>query len=237
MNVLAFDTCLGAVSAAVRRRGPDGDVLREAFELRSAGHAERLMPMIAEVMDGSGLDFADLDRIAVTLGPGGFTGVRVGIAAARALALAAGIPVVGTTSLAVMAHGAKELLGEAAAGRRLVVAVDAHRGALYVQGFGPGAAEVGPALLLTPRQAAEWVGRDAAIMVGSAAAGLAALATEAGGAAEHGLPDLQPHARGLAALASGLMPGVPVKPLYLRAPDVRPQDAATLGRAHPRAHP
>jgi tRNA threonylcarbamoyladenosine biosynthesis protein TsaB len=233
MNVLAFDTCLGAVSAAVRRRGPDGDVLREAFELRSAGHAERLMPMIAEVMDGSGVDFADLDRIAVTLGPGGFTGVRVGVAAARALGLATGKPVVSTTSLAVMAHRAKELLDEAAAGRRLVVAVDAHRGALYVQGFGPGAAEVGPARLLTPQEAAQWVGRDAAIMVGSAAAGLAALVEEAGGTAGHGLPDLQPHARSLASLAPGLTPGAPVKPLYLRAPDVKPQDAATLVRARP----
>jgi tRNA threonylcarbamoyladenosine biosynthesis protein TsaB len=233
VNVLAFDTCLGAVSAAVRRRGPDGDVLREAFELRSAGHAERLLPMIPQVLQGAGLEFADLDRIAVTLGPGGFTGVRVGIAAARALALATGKPVVGTTSLAVMAHRAKELLGGAAAGRRLVVAVDAHRGALYVQGFGPGAAEEGPALLLTPQEAARWVGQDAAIMVGSAAAGLAALVEEAGGTAGHGLPDLQPHARSLAALASGLAPGLPVRPLYLRAPDVKPQAAAMFARAQP----
>jgi hypothetical protein len=56
---------------------------------------------------------------------------------------------------------------------------------------------------------------------------------EAGGAAEPVLPDLQPHARNLAALASGLRPGVPVRPLYLRAPDVKPQDAATLAQARP----
>src|SRR5262245_25509962 len=104
MNILAFDTCLGAVSVAVRWRGPEGLLWGEAGELRSAGHAERLVPMIAEVMAGTGADFASLDRIAVTQGPGGFTSVRVGIAAARALALATGKPVVTATSLAVMAH-------------------------------------------------------------------------------------------------------------------------------------
>jgi tRNA threonylcarbamoyladenosine biosynthesis protein TsaB len=189
--------------------------------------------MIAEVMDGAGMDFPSLDRIAVTLGPGGFTGVRAGIAAARALALASGKPVVGTTSLAVMAHGAQESLGEALAGRRLVVAVDAHRGALYVQAFGAGVVETGPALLLAPEDAAQWVGKGGAFIIGSAAPGLAARVREAGGDAVHGLPDLQPHARGLAALAPGLNPIAPVKPLYLRAPDVRPQDAATLARAQP----
>jgi tRNA threonylcarbamoyladenosine biosynthesis protein TsaB len=231
MNVLAFDTCLGAVSAAVRRREPDREVLREAYELRSAGHAERLLPMIAEVMDRAGADFPSLDRIAVTLGPGGFTGVRAGIAAARALALATGKPVVGTTSLAVMAHGAEASLGGALDGRRLVVAVDAHRGALYVQGFGAGGLAAGPALLLAPEEAVRWIGRDRACIVGSAAPGLSALVRAAGGDAEPSMPDLQPHARSLAALAPGLTPVAPVKPLYLRAPDLRPQEAATLARA------
>ena len=83
-------------------------LLREAYEPRATGHAERLFPMIAEVMDGAGLAFSAIDRIAVTLGPGTFTGVRVGIAAARALALATGKPVVAMTSLAVMAHRAED---------------------------------------------------------------------------------------------------------------------------------
>ena len=92
MNVLAFDTCLGAVSVAVRWQGPGGDWLtRHAHEARERGHAERLMPMIAEVMEDAGLAFSDLDRIAVTVGPGTFTGVRVGVAAARGLALASGV--------------------------------------------------------------------------------------------------------------------------------------------------
>src|SRR6202049_1267733 len=127
MNVLAFDTCLGAVSVAVRWQGPAGDWLtRHAHEARERGHAERLMPMMAEVMDEAELAFSDLDRIAVTVGPGTFTGVRVGVAAARGLALASGAALVGATTLAVMAHQASELLGPARRGERaLAVAVDA----------------------------------------------------------------------------------------------------------------
>jgi tRNA threonylcarbamoyladenosine biosynthesis protein TsaB len=233
MNVLALDTCLGAVSAAVRRRGPDGGWrLHEAYEVRSAGHAERLLPMIAEVMDAAGLGFAELDRIAVTIGPGTFTGVRVGVSAARALALAAGKPVVAATSLAVMALRARELLeGAVPQARKLVVAIDARRGALYVQSFTAGAAEAGEARMSTAQEAAAWIGREPVLIVGSAAPALAALVNDAGGDAEHCLADLQPHARNLAVLAPGLTPVSPVKPLYLRPPDVRPQEGASLARA------
>jgi tRNA threonylcarbamoyladenosine biosynthesis protein TsaB len=107
MNVLAFDTCFGAVSAAVRWKSARGEwLLREAYEPLTVGHAERLLPMIDDVMIGSGLTYQQLDRIAVTIGPGGFTGLRVGVAAARAMALATGKPVVGLTSLAAMAERA-----------------------------------------------------------------------------------------------------------------------------------
>src|SRR5258705_6584324 len=105
MNILAFDTCLGAVSAAVRWRSAKGEwLLREAYEPCVTGHAERLFPLVAHVMQGAALPFSAIDRIAVTVGPGTFTGVRAGVAAARAFALATGKPVVGMTSLAVMAH-------------------------------------------------------------------------------------------------------------------------------------
>src|SRR5262245_27224040 len=103
MNVLAFDTCLGAVSVGRRLRHAGGWLLRDAYLPLSAGHAERLIPAIDEVMSSAGLDFPALDRIAVTVGPGGFTSVRVGVSAARALALATSKPVVATTSLAVVA--------------------------------------------------------------------------------------------------------------------------------------
>jgi tRNA threonylcarbamoyl adenosine modification protein YeaZ len=234
MSILAFDTCLGAVSAAVSWRGPEREMLREAYELRSAGHAERLLPMIAEVMDGAGLAFSELDRIAVTLGPGGFTGVRVGIAAARGLALASGKPVVAATSLAVMAHRAEEMLaamGETLGARRLMVAVDARRGALYVQSFAPGAVAPAEAQLLTSVEAARSLEPRGAVVVGSGATAVADAAKAAGVTVEPRFPDLQPHARNLAAMAERLTPVGRVRPLYLRLPDVRPQDGAMLARA------
>src|SRR5207248_9772702 len=70
MNILAFDTCLGAVSVAVRWQGAGGDwLMRHAHEARERGHAERLIPMMTEVMEHAGLAFSDLHRIAVTVGP------------------------------------------------------------------------------------------------------------------------------------------------------------------------
>jgi tRNA threonylcarbamoyl adenosine modification protein YeaZ len=233
MNVLAFDTCLGAVSAAVRRRGPDGWLLRDAYEAISSGHAERLFPMIVEAMAGAGLEFSALDRIAVTVGPGGFTAVRIGVSAARALALATGKPVVATTSLAVMAHRAVEMLGETPEGRQLMVSVDAGRGAHYIQSFTAGADATGEPLLLTSEEACRSIGRQGAIVVGTGAVAVAELAKQAGRDAEPRFPDLQPHARSLALLAPGLVPVSPVKPLYLRQADARPQDAAAPARAQP----
>lgn len=239
MNVLAFDTCLGAVSAAVLAREPGGELkLHEAAEVRATGHAERLFPMLSAMMEKSGLTFAALDRIAVTVGPGSFTGVRIGIAAARGLALAAGKPVVAATSLAVMAERARELLaeaGEALGPRPLIAAVDARRGTLYVQSFADDG--VGPlramseALVLTPQQAAQSITRGGALLVGSGAEAVTALLPQAGGAVEARFPDLQPHARCLAAMAPHLVPAHPVRPLYLRMPDVRPQEGAALARA------
>ncbi len=234
MNVLAIDTCLGAVSAAAHRRDASGEWhMRETYEALSVGHAERLMPMIAEVMEAAGLGFADLGRIAVTVGPGTFTGVRAGVAAARGLALAAALPVVGATSLAVMAHRADALLGPDRAGRLLAVAVDARRGMVYFQTF-PDAPEEGePAALLTPGDAARRIGGRAAILVGSGGAAVAEAVRAAGGQAEAVLPDLQPHAASLALMAPGLQPAKPLMPLYLRPPDARPQDDKSLPRATP----
>jgi tRNA threonylcarbamoyladenosine biosynthesis protein TsaB len=229
MNVLALDCCLDAVSVAVRWQGAGGEwLLREAFEPCAGGHAERLFPLVAEVMEAAALSFPAIDRIAATVGPGSFTGVRVGIAAARALVLASGKPVVGATSLAVMAHGARQRLAPAREGL-LAVAVDARGGAVYLQLFGGEGSEMGEALLTTPAQAACLIAADAAggrpvSIVGSAGPPVAEALKQIGRAAEACLPDLQPHASVLALMAPGLVPAGQVRPLYLRQPDARVQD-------------
>ena len=230
MNVLAFDTCLGAVSAAVRWRGAYGHWhLRDRYEARQGGHAERLMPMVAEVMGEAGLAFADLDRIAVTAGPGTLTGVRVGIAAARGLALASGLPVVAAASLAVMAHRAGEML-EKARPELLAVAVDARRGMVYLEVFDRAHSVLAGPKLLATADVPALIGARPALVVGSGARAVASAIVEAGGRAEACLPDLEPHARSLTLLAEGLGTAHPVRPLYLRAPDAKPQADKSLTR-------
>ena len=98
MLILAIDTALEACAAAVLDTDA-GQLLAEESLLMKRGHAEALMPMIARVMQSADLAFTSLDRIAVTVGPGSFTGLRVGISAARGLALAAKRPAVGLTTL------------------------------------------------------------------------------------------------------------------------------------------
>jgi tRNA threonylcarbamoyladenosine biosynthesis protein TsaB len=225
MNVLAMDTCFGALSvAAGGGRGGVHVLLAEAHETGKTGGAERLMPMIREVMQASGLSFPDLDRLAVTVGPGTFTGVRTGIAAVRGLALASGKPVVTMTSLSVMAACARGILPEAE--RVLCVAVDARQNAVYVQVFGADG-QAGPPGLLSPKQAAGLIGPGPARVVGSGAAVVAAAIAAAGGHADARLPDLHPHARALALAAPSLTPVDRIAPLYLRAPDVKQQRDGT----------
>ena len=101
MRILAIDTALEACAAAVLDTAQGIVLARESIAM-TRGHAEALMPLIERVMVKSDGGFAALDRIAVTVGPGSFTGLRVGIAAARGLALAAGKPAIGLTTLAAL---------------------------------------------------------------------------------------------------------------------------------------
>lgn len=130
MNVLGFDTTTDACSVALWIG--DG-VAAHRFETLRRGHVERLIPMIMEVMAEAHAGFGDMDLIAVTIGPGTFTGVRIGLAAARGLALATNLPVAGLTSLEVLAAGADD---GGCDGRGVIAAIDARRGQLYRQTFG-----------------------------------------------------------------------------------------------------
>ena len=98
MRVLAIDTALGQCAACVLDAGAAEPVAIEAMAMER-GHAEALLPLLERVMARAEGGFASLDRVAVSIGPGSFTGLRVGIAAARAVALAAEIPAVGVTTL------------------------------------------------------------------------------------------------------------------------------------------
>lgn len=225
MALLAFDTCFGAVSVAVRYRTANGDwCIRESYEARQTGHAERLMPMIAETMAGAGLEFDQIERFAVTVGPGSFTGVRVGVAAARAFAIAATRPVVGISSLEVIAARGRQVLGARGDGGTLMVAIDARRGGLYcaLHHDGTTAGDTGP-MLLTPEAAVALTRDHGALVIGSGGPILADHAAAAGHTIDTDLASIEPHARYLALLAVDRPSTPSPAPLYLRSPDVRPQ--------------
>jgi tRNA threonylcarbamoyl adenosine modification protein YeaZ len=183
-------------------------------------------------MEEARLAFSAIDRIAVTVGPGTFTGVRVGVAAARGLALGSARSMVGATSLAVMALQAQQMLASRRGERELVVAVEAGRGSIYLQIFPALGDPFGP-IVLTADDAGRHIGPQSVIVVGSASELIANAINTAGGQAEAAAPSLQPNARSLAALAADLAPVSSLRPLYLRPPDVKPQAERALPRAAP----
>jgi tRNA threonylcarbamoyladenosine biosynthesis protein TsaB len=225
MRVLAIDTALEACSAAVL--DPDSGITASESLAMTRGHAETLMPLIARVMNGAGVEFAQLDRIAVTTGPGSFTGLRVGISAARGIALAAGKPAVGLSTLAALAAP----LIATDDGTQVVAAIDARHEHIYLQVFGVnGRTLVGPRVA-SLRDAARAAMAAPARIVGSAANKMAAAWPKGAepplSVEQRAAPDIEWIARLGAAATDGYSPP---KPLYLREPDAQPQDAARLPR-------
>ncbi|MDX2202034.1 MAG: tRNA (adenosine(37)-N6)-threonylcarbamoyltransferase complex dimerization subunit type 1 TsaB [Hyphomicrobiaceae bacterium] len=221
MRVVALDASLSAVSVAAGTLAADGAWTLLACDraLRSAGHAETLVAMLASVVAQAGMELADTERVVVTHGPGGFTGVRAGVAAARALALATGCEAVGISTLDALAAEARVK----GVGGALAVAVDARRGMVFFARYGQGQSEAEP-MLVAIAEAARLAGGDC--LVGSGAGLVAACS---GGAAL--LPDLAPDAQSLAPLARSRPAAAKVRPLYLRPPDAKAQASFVLPRA------
>src|SRR5882757_440039 len=225
MRVLAIDTALEACSAAVLDT-ENGGVASESLPM-VRGHAEALMPLIGRVMKQAAMAFSELDRIAVTTGPGSFTGLRVGIAAARGIALAAAKPAVGLTTLAAyaaphIAHDDKTAIA---------VAIDARHQHVYLQIFGPGGRTLIAPRIASIADAVRAAATGAVRIVGTGAAMLAVAWPS-----REPPPVLVDESRapdivwvGRLAAAADESTSEP-KPLYLRAPDAQPQDAARLPR-------
>lgn len=226
MRVLAIDTALAACSAAVLDTRHVALVACETLPMER-GHAEAIMPLIARVMDQAGAEFAAIDRIAVTTGPGSFTGLRVGISAARGIALAAGKPAVGLSTLAGFAapHIAEN---DASA---VIAVIDARHEHVYLQVFGAGGKSIMPPRIAPLKEAVRAASGVPVRIVGTGAALVAAQWPQSEPppvlVEQLGAPDIGWIARLGAAAADG---HGPPKPLYLRAPDAQPQDAARLPR-------
>src|SRR6266436_3462191 len=164
MRVLAIDCALDACSAAVF----DSDsaaIVASQTRIMVRGHAEALMPLIARVMDEAEIEFKELDRIAVTVGPGSFTGLRVGISAARGIALAAAKPAIGLSTLAGFA--APHIAADD--GTQIVAAIDARHDHVYMQVFGAGGRTLLAPRIAPLREAVRAATSGPARIVGSAA--------------------------------------------------------------------
>ena len=204
--ILAIDTCLTACSVAIL----DGEtVLAARSEAMPRGHQERLAPLTRELMGEAGIGFPALTRIGVTVGPGSFTGLRVGIAFAKGLAAALDIPAIGVGTLEAMAFGRTGFVA---------AVIDARRDQVYLQLFGDGAALTAPDALAVGTAAAriaEVYHGGPATFVGSGAPMLEGVL--AGAVIE--TPD-GPDPVAIARLAARSAVR-PVRPLYLRAPDAK----------------
>jgi len=221
MLILAIDTALDACAAAVLDSDA-GKLMAQESQAMKRGHAEALMPLIARVIKSAGIAFASLDRIAVTTGPGSFTGLRVGLSAARGIALAADKPVVGVTTLTAYAAPVVTENGE----RPVISAIDARHNQVYLQVVsGDGSSLIRPRL--APIEEALGASRFGAPHLIGNAAGILADRWPA-----DALPPFNVDARPapeiawVAWLGAAVSPDTaPARPFYLRAPDAKlPKD-------------
>ncbi|MBN9241289.1 MAG: tRNA (adenosine(37)-N6)-threonylcarbamoyltransferase complex dimerization subunit type 1 TsaB [Mesorhizobium sp.] len=222
--ILAID-CSGNLCAACVYDAEVGKELgRNVLDL-GKGHAEHLMGAIAGALGEAGIAYADLATIAVSVGPGSFTGLRVGVATARGLALALKIPAIGVTTLEALAAEARQAFFN----RPVLAVLDGGRGEIHAALYDELAVlRYGPAVT-TLEGAAAMASDRAAVLAGNAAQ---RVAEAAGGAFDFGplapTADIAVYAR----LAAEKQPGEKPKPLYLRDADAKPQAGFVLPRAH-----
>jgi tRNA threonylcarbamoyl adenosine modification protein YeaZ len=224
MTLLAIDCSAGLCAACVHDAKADRELGRKVLDL-GKGHAEHLMAVIEEALEKSGRTYADLAAIAVSVGPGSFTGLRVGVATARGLALALKIPAIGVTTLEALATEARQTFPD----RPVLAVLDGGRAEIHAALYDELAVlRYGPAAITLEDAAAMAFAQPAApVLAGTAAA----LVVEAAGRAFDIGPagataDIATYAR----LAAARTPGEKPKPLYLRDADAKPQAGFVLPR-------
>lgn len=209
-TLLACDTANGFCSVTLYCSGKAPVSVKGAVQ---SEQAETLFTMINDVFTSTALSYDDLTHLAVSMGPGSFTGIRIGLAAMRGIALVTGLPILGVSTLEALAADA---IRQQSPARPIVVALDARRGQVYHQVFSPALEEISEAKLLTYEEARAAYPLSGALLVGNGASLLVADITES-----FGLPD----AESIARLAELRMPfpslTVAPAPFYIRPPDAK----------------
>jgi tRNA threonylcarbamoyladenosine biosynthesis protein TsaB len=218
MLILAIDTALDACAAGVLDTDT-GTLIAQESQAMKRGHAEALMPLIGRVIAQSGVTFAALDRIAVTTGPGSFTGLRVGLSAARGIALAANKPVVGVTTLSAYAAPVVSQNGE----HPVVSAIDARHDHVYLQVVSGNGGSLIPPRVAAIEEALDAARFGAPHLVGNAARILADRWPADGPPPFAVDAQAAPDIAWVGWLGAAVSPDTaPARPFYLRAPDAKP---------------
>lgn len=228
--LLAIDTAGVDCAVGLYDSGKD-QMLAQVCETIGRGHAEKLMGMIDEVMDRASVSLSDVERVAVTVGPGSFTGIRVGLSAARGLALALGAEIIGITTLAALAAAERRKSGAVP----VLAAMDAKRDEIYVQAFAADAMPLGEAQVV-PVDAFVAMAKTFLTQFGARVTGSARrfIDDTASGIDQKAAADAEADhfpIEDVARLAAAAQASGKPKPLYLRGPDVKPQAGFAVARA------
>lgn len=225
MIVLAIDCSASLCAACVYDAAAGRELGRQVLDL-GKGHAEHLMSVIANALEKSGKVYADLDRIAVSVGPGSFTGVRVGVSAARGLALALKIPAVGVTTLEALATETAIKFPSCT----VLAALDAGRGEIHAALYDDKMQlRFGPAVT-TLEEITEMAVSSQAVLSGTAVGLVAGTAGKSFNLGPVGATaDIATYAR----LGAAREPAEKPAPVYLREADAKPQAGFVLPRASP----
>lgn len=224
MRVLAFDSAGDGCSACVLE---GGDVVAFDRDPGPEGRSERLPRLLNDLLVRSEIELTGLDALAVCVGPGSFSGIRTGVAAARGLALATGLPVFGVTSFAALVA---RLAQPSTDGRPILAVIDARRGQVYCQHFDPAGTAIGSPVAVAPEAAAR--GQGPCRLVGSGAALVLGHLRDprSSDMVDAPLDAVSVGFAALAAAAQGVRPvaGTALRPLYLREADARPDAGRSL---------
>ncbi len=227
MRILAIDASCNAASVAIVESG-ELEPLAAMSRTMTRGHAEALAPMVEEAGRLVTGGLRSLDRIAVTIGPGSFTGIRIGLALARAMGLALAIPVVGVSTLAAFAA---PLLSAPRPGV-IAAAIDARHGSIYFQLFDPTGRPLAPPRCDSLRECVRGIGAGPALLSGDAATLVATEAHRSGLPYDLGAATEAPDIIAVARLGLALDPAsAPARPLYIKPPDAKPNPSEPIARA------